>query len=218
MEPGTEPRRVTLRRRRRAQPKFFAAVVADARTTYFHSGLHFDSSNRLRTLLSILRLVWSSDGFMAQIIYRFGSRMYGLGVPLLPRIARGITMTIAQTSIGDTVIVRPGVSISHGYVVVAGLSEIRSGTLIAPFVTIGLVAGEPRGPTIGHFCTVGTGTRILGPVVIGNRAQIGTNAVVVDDVPEGAVAVGVPARVVDSDQPQGDPAPLPGQAQNASGG
>ncbi len=73
MEPGTEPRRVTLRRRRRAQPKFFEAVVADARTTYFHSGQHFDSSNRLRTLIGILRLAWSSDGFLAQIIYRFGS-------------------------------------------------------------------------------------------------------------------------------------------------
>jgi serine O-acetyltransferase len=102
-------------------------------------------------------------------------------------------------------------------VVIAGFSEIRSGTLIAPFVTIGLVAGEPRGPTIGHFCTVGTGTRVLGPVEIGNRAQIGTNAVVVDDVPEGAVAVGVPARVVKGDQARSDSAPLPGQAQNASG-
>jgi serine O-acetyltransferase len=217
MDPGTEPRRVALRRRRRAQPKFFNAVVADARTTYFHSGQRFDSSNPVRSLIGILRLVWSSDGFLAQIIYRFGSRMYGLRVPLLPRIARGITMMIAQLSIGDTVIVRPGVSISHGYVVIAGLSEIRSGTLIAPFVTIGLVAAEPYGPTIGHFCTVGTGTRILGPVVIGNRAKIGTNAVVVDDVPEGAVAVGVPARVVEGAGAQGDPAPLPGQGQNASG-
>ena len=98
-------------------------MVADARTTYFHSGLHFDDSNRLRTLLSILRLAWDSDGFLAQVIYRLESRMFGLGVPLLPRIARGITMTIAQLSIGDTVIVRPGVSISHGYVVVAGFSR-----------------------------------------------------------------------------------------------
>ena len=62
--------------------------------------------------------------------------MFALGVPLLPRIARGITMMIAQISIGDAVIIRPGVSISHGYVVIAGLSEIRSGTLIAPFVSM----------------------------------------------------------------------------------
>jgi serine O-acetyltransferase len=212
-----QPRPLTLRSRRRTQPKFFEAVVADARTTYFHSGQHFDTSNRLRTLLSIVRLAWSSDGFLAQIIYRFGSRMWGLGVPLLPRIARAITMAIAQLSIGDTVIVRPGVCISHGYAVIAGFSEIRSGSLIAPFVTIGLIAGDARGPTIGHFCTIGTGTRVLGPVVIGNRAKIGTNAVVVDDVPEGAVAVGVPARVVEGAGAQGDPAPLPGQGQNASG-
>jgi len=214
MEAGTEKLPLTLSSRRRLQPKFFAAVVADARTTYFHSGEKLDSSTRLRALLGIARLAWSSDGFLAQIIYRFGARMWALRVPLIPRIARGITMAIAEISIGDTVLVRPGVCISHGYVVIAGFSEIRSGTLIAPFVTIGLIAGEVRGPMIGHFCTIGTGTRVLGPIEIGNRAQIGTNAVVVDDVPEGAVAVGVPARVVETKRDLG---PLPGQAQNASG-
>jgi serine O-acetyltransferase len=199
MEAGTESRPLTLRSRRRLQPKFFEAVVADARTTYFHSGLPFDSSNRLRTLRDVLRLIWSSDGFLAQVVYRFGARMWGLGVPLLPRIARGITMKVAQLSVGDPVIVRPGVSISHGYAVIAGFSEIRSGTLIAPFVTIGLVAGEPRGPLIGNYCTIGTGSKIVGPLRIGNRAKIGANAVVVEDVPEGAVAVGVPARLVEAD-------------------
>lgn len=199
MEAGTGPQPLTLSSRRRLQPKFFEAVVADARTTYFHSGLPFDTGDRLRTLRSVGRLMWDSDGFLAQVIYRFGARMWGLGVPILPRIARGITMKIAQLSIGDPVVVRPGVSISHGYVVIAGFSEVRAGTLIAPFVTIGLVAGEARGPLIGNFCTIGTGTKILGPVRVGNRAKIGANAVVVEDVPEEAVAVGVPARVVEPD-------------------
>jgi serine O-acetyltransferase len=43
--------------------------------------------------------------------------------------------------------------------------------------------------------TIGAGARILGPVLIGDRAQIGANSVVVKDVPAGAVATGVPARV-----------------------
>jgi serine O-acetyltransferase len=100
--------------------------------------------------------------------------------------------------------VQPGVSISHGYVCIGGLTEIGSGTLVAPFVSIGLVAGDLRGPTIGHVCTIGTGARILGPVEIGNQAQVGANAVVLDDVPAGGIAVGVPARLVDRPRPSAD--------------
>jgi serine O-acetyltransferase len=195
--------RDTIRSRRRRQPKFFKAVVADARIASFHSGRAFDSSKRLRSMIAIWRLIWSSDAFLAQVVYRFGARMWGLGVPVLPRIARGIAMLIAQISISDAVIVQPGVSISHGYVVFAGLTEIRSGTLIAPFVSLGLVAGDIRGPTIGRVCTIGTGARLLGPIEIGDRAQVGANAVVLTDVPAGAIAVGVPARLVDRSDPGG---------------
>jgi serine O-acetyltransferase len=204
MKAETQSERVTIRSRRRRQPKFFEAVIADARISSFHSGRRFDSSKRLRSLVSILRLIWSSDGFLAQVVYRFGARMWGIGVPVLPRIARGITMLMAQMSISDAVIVQPGVSISHGYVCIGGLTEIGSGTLVAPFVSIGLVSGDLRGPTIGHLCTIGTGARILGPIEIGNQAQVGANAVVLTDVPAGGVAVGVPARLVDGSHAGGE--------------
>jgi serine O-acetyltransferase len=197
MEPGTEPRPATRRERRRDQPKFFEAVVADARTTFFHLGQRLDSSKPLRSFLRIVWLTWTSDAFLAQVVYRFGARMWGLGVPILPRVARGITMMTAQISISDTVVVRPGVSISHGYVCIGGLTEIRSGTLIAPFVSIGLLADDLRGPTIGRRCTIGTGARLLGPLQVGDRAQVGANAVVIKDVPADAVAVGIPARLID---------------------
>ena len=52
-----------------------------------------------------------------------------------------------------------------------------------------------RHPTVGDRVVVGAGAKILGPVWIGDDAQIGANAVVVKDVPAGAVAVGVPAKV-----------------------
>lgn len=199
MEAETQSEPVTARSRRRSQPKFLEAVVADARIASFHSGRRFDSAQRLRSILNIVLLMWKSDGFLAQVIYRFGSRMWSLGVPILPRMARGITMAIAQMSISDTVILRPGVCISHGNVCIGGLTEIGSATLIAPFVSIGLVAGDLRGPTIGSLCTIGTGARILGPVEVGNQAQIGANAVVLSDVPAGGIAVGVPARLVARD-------------------
>ena len=191
-----EKTKVTRRSRRRAQPRFFDAVLADAHITSFYRGEHFDRSERLRSILRTIRLIWVSDGFLAQVIYRFGARMNGFGVPLVPRIARGVTMLIAQMSIDDSVIVRPGVSISHGQVTIGGLTEIRSGSLIAPFVSIGLIAGELRGPTIGNRSVIGTGARILGPIEVGAHARIGANAVVLIDVPEGGIAVGVPARIL----------------------
>jgi serine O-acetyltransferase len=200
MEAGIQPRPVRRRERRRSQPRFFEAVTADARTTFFHLGQRLDTTKRLRSLLRIAWLAWNSDAFLAQIVYRFGARMWGLGVPILPRVARGITMMTAQISISDAVIVWPGVSISHGYVCIGGLTEIRSGTLIAPFVSIGLLADDLRGPTIGRLCTIGTGARLLGPLQIGDRSQVGANAVVIKDVPADAVAVGIPARIVDKDQ------------------
>ena len=60
---------------------------------------------------------------------------------------------------------------------------------------IGLRAGNYQGATIERNVSIGTGAKIIGPVRIGEGATIGANAVVVDDVPAGATAVGVPARI-----------------------
>jgi serine O-acetyltransferase len=56
---------------------------------------------------------------------------------------------------------------------------------------------EPTFPIIGDDVFIGAGARVLGPVTIGNRASIGANAVVLTDVPPGATAVGVPARIIE---------------------
>jgi serine O-acetyltransferase len=53
-----------------------------------------------------------------------------------------------------------------------------------------------RHPTLEDGVTVGAGARILGPITIGRGAQIGANAVVVNDVPAGAVVVGVPGKII----------------------
>jgi serine O-acetyltransferase len=103
-------------------------------------------------------------------------------------------MASAQVSIGDPVLVHPGVYLMHGQVVADGLVEIHEGVTIGPFVTIGLRAGNVQGATIERDVSIGTGTKVIGPVRIGAGATVGANAVVVDDVPAGATVVGVPAR------------------------
>jgi serine O-acetyltransferase len=118
------------------------------------------------------------------------------GVPLLPRLAHRLAMVVAQVSIGDPVIVGPGVYIIHGQLVADGLVEIHAGVVLAPWVTIGLRSGNVRGAIIERDVSIGTGAKIIGPVRIGAGASIGANAVVVDDVPAGATVVGAPARPV----------------------
>jgi serine O-acetyltransferase len=80
-------------------------------------------------------------------------------------------------------------------VVIDGFTEIGRGALIAPFVTIGLREGQFEGPSVGSGVSIGTGAKIIGPVRVGNGARIGANAVVVTDIPAGATATGIPAKV-----------------------
>ena len=107
-------------------------------------------------------------------------------------------MRDAQVSIGDPVIVHPGVYIVHGQVVVDGIIEIHSGAVLFPWVTIGLIGPELTGPTIGPNAQIGSGARVLGKVRVGADARVGANAVVLEDVPDSATVVGVPARVTGS--------------------
>jgi serine O-acetyltransferase len=68
--------------------------------------------------------------------------------------------------------------------------------LIFQQVTLGIGGRTAGCPILGGHVDVGAGAKILGGVTIGDHAKIGANAVVLDDVPGGATAVGVPARIV----------------------
>jgi serine O-acetyltransferase len=183
---------------RARHPHLREALVADARTTALYRGERFEFRSRLDAAVQILRLAWVSDAYLGQALYRAKARMQALGVPVLPRVAHRLAIAIAQISIGDPVVVAPGIYIIHGQFVADGLVEIGPGAVIAPFVTIGLRAGDVRGATLEPNVSIGTGAKVIGGVRIGAGAQVGANAVVVDDVPAGATVMGAPAR------PRGD--------------
>jgi serine O-acetyltransferase len=184
-----------LRALRARHPRLREAIMADAKLTAAYRGERHEFSSRLDAAAQLVRLAWVSDAFLAQALYRAKARLQALGVPVLPRVAHRLAMAFAQVSIGDPVVVQPGIYIVHGQVVIDGTVEIGSGTTIAPWVTIGLRAGDYRGATIERNVSIGTGAKIIGAVRIGEGATIGANAVVLDDVPGGATVVGVPARV-----------------------
>jgi serine O-acetyltransferase len=175
-------------------PRLREALVADARMTALHRGERSEFRSAPDAAAQIIRLAWVSDAFLAQALYRAKARMQTLGVPILPRLAHRLAMALAQISIGDPVVIAPGVYIIHGSFVADGLVEIGAGAVIGPFVTIGLRAGDVRGATIEDNVSIGTGAKVIGAVRIGAGAQVGANAVVVDDVPAGTTVMGSPAR------------------------
>ena len=198
-QPPAEPPAPPIDRRafwsalRARHPRLGEAVREDARVTAMHRGERHAFRSRLDAAVQIGRLAWVSDAFAAQVLYRIKARAQARRVPVLPRVAHRLAMMLAQVSIGDPVVMEPGVYIVHGQVVIDGLAEIGPGVVIAPFVTIGLRAGDVRGPTLESGVSVGTGAKIIGPVRVGAGATVGANAVVVTDVAPGTTVVGAPA-------------------------
>jgi serine O-acetyltransferase len=191
----TAERKAFWRELRARHPRLRVALVEDAKVTARYRGERHEFRSKLDAAAQIARLAWVSDAYLAQALYRLKARLQALGVPVLPRLAHRLAMVTAQVSIGDPVVVHPGVYLLHGQVVIDGLVEIHRGVTIAPWVTIGLRAGDFRGATIERDVSIGTGAKLIGAVRVGAGASIGANAVVVDDIAPGTTVVGAPARV-----------------------
>ena len=81
-------------------------------------------------------------------------------------------------------------------VVIGETAEIGENVLLYHGVTLG-GTGKDKGkrhPTLGDNVIIGAGAKVLGPIYIGSNSKIGANSVVLKDVPEGATAVGIPAK------------------------
>ncbi|MFA9949848.1 serine O-acetyltransferase [Dentiradicibacter hellwigii] len=107
--------------------------------------------------------------------------------------------------------IHPGATIGRRFFIDHGMGVVIGETaIIGDDVTLyhGVTLGGTswnkgkRHPTLADGVVVGAGAQILGPITIGEGAKVGSNAVVVKDVPEGATAVGNPARIIDSAQAQ----------------
>lgn len=176
-------------------PRFRPSVALDARYTCSQRGERSEFRSGFDTFCQVIRLMWVSDAFAAHVSYRLRASLMRRRVPFLPRLLHRYAMRSAQVAIGPGVLMHPGVYIVHGQIVIDGLVEIGMGTVISPWVTIGL-RGSVQGPVIGNDVNIGTGAKIIGQVEIGREAKIGANAVVTTDLPAGVTAVGMPARAV----------------------
>lgn len=91
-----------------------------------------------------------------------------------------------------------GFYIGHfGGIILHSHAKIGENCSIGPGVLIGTRGGGNKGvPIIGRDVYIGVGAKVLGGIKIGDRVKIGANAVVLTNIPDGATAVGIPARIL----------------------
>lgn len=156
------------------------------------------------TLLSIVRCFWGRAGFQAVVFYRLASFSFGRGIwgRIGARLFARLNIFFNACDIDPASDIGPGLKIPHPCGIVIGPCRIGKNVMILQNVTIGMrrfsddETSPHSYPSIGNGVTISSGAAILGSVLVGSDSSIGANAVVLSDVPEGCVAVGVPARIV----------------------
>jgi serine O-acetyltransferase len=145
-------------------------------------------------------------GFHALLLHRIAHRCWRGGLRWLGRFISHLTRWLTGIEIHPGAVVGRRVFIDHGMGVVIGeTAEVGEDCTLYHGVTLGGTswAKGKRHPTRGRGVVVGTCPKILGPIVVGDGAKIGSNAVVVKPVPAGATAIGIPARLVESQEAAG---------------
>jgi|GEM_PF-309009 len=131
---------------------------------------------------------------------------------LLARLLKPIWKPTSGLSL-STPDIGPGLFIAHGHATTIAAARVGRNCYVHQGVTIGWDYRGDRAPVVGDGVFVGAGAKVLGAVTIGDGARIGANAVVLCDVPAGATAVGIPARLVE----RGSVAPLRGDGSGRDG-
>lgn len=133
----------------------------------------------------------------ALIAYRIAHYFYTKKLFFLARLISQISRFFTGIEIHPGVKIGRGLVIDHGMGVVIGeTAEIGDDVLLYHGVTLG-GTGKDKGkrhPTLGNNVVIGAGAKVLGPIYIGSNSKVGANSVVLKDVPEGATAVGIPAK------------------------
>src|SRR3990170_1612420 len=159
-------------------------------------GVVFDRDPAARNTWEV---VTCYPGFHALLFHRLAHRLWGAGLKWFGRIVSHVGRWLTGIEIHPGAAVGRRFFIDHGMGVVIGeTAEIGDDCTLYHGVTLGGTSWNKgkRHPTLGKNVVVGAGAKILGPITIGDNARVGSNSVVVKDVPAGATVVGIPGRVV----------------------
>lgn len=148
---------------------------------------------------SRLEVILAYPGFHAVRLHRLSHWLWGYKFYLLGRLLSQFGRFLTGIEIHPGAKIGRRFFVDHGMGVVIGeTSKIGDDVTLYHSVTLGgtLTGKGKRHPTLQDRVIVGSGAQILGPVTIGEGARVGSNAVVLKDVPAGVTMVGVPARIV----------------------
>jgi serine acetyltransferase len=156
---------------------------------------------------------WTMPGFRAVAVHRFGNWRMGIGNKVLRApfsvIYRWFYRKVRNQygiDLPYTVELGRRVIIEHcGAIVINGYSKIGDDCILRQGVTLGMrsLDRSNEAPDLGARVDVGAGAKILGRVRIGDGVQIGANAVVLQDLPAGVTAAGIPARILSEQEVEG---------------
>ena len=155
---------------------------------------------------SILSIILTYPGVKAVFFHQISNFFYKASFDLVARIISQTVRFFTGIEIHPGAKIGKNLFIDHGMGVVIGeTSEIGNNVTIYHAVTLGGSSPsidserqrhEKRHPTIGDDVVIGSGAQIIGPIKVGNKSRIASNAVVVKDVPDNATMVGIPAKAV----------------------
>ena len=157
----------------------------------------FDRDPAARSYLEILT---TYPGVHAILFHRLAHLLWKIKLYWVARVVSHLSRLLTGIEIHPGAIIGRRFFIDHGMGVVIGETAIiGDDCTIYHGVTLGGTSWKQgkRHPTLENKVVIGAGAKVLGPITIGAGAKIGSNAVVVKDIPKNATAVGIPARIVD---------------------
>ena len=158
---------------------------------------------------NFLEIAFCCPGLHAVWLHRMNSRLWHWGAKWLARFLSHIARWLTGIEIHPAAHLGERIFIDHGMGVVIGASSsVGDDCSLYQGVTLGGTTQTFRGkrhPTLEKGVIIGAGAKVLGPIIVGEGARIGSNAVVVKEVPPGCTAVGVPARVLSDEKHEQKP-------------
>jgi serine O-acetyltransferase len=146
-----------------------------------------------------IEILTSYAGVHAVLAHRVSHALYEAGVPVAPRVLSNLSRALTGVEIHPAAKIGRDIFIDHGTGVVVGeTAEIGDRVTLYQGVTLG-GTGFSRGkrhPTVQDNVTIGSGSKLLGPITVGHGAKIGANSVVIHDVPPNSTVVGNPGHPV----------------------
>ena len=153
-----------------------------------------------------LEVITCYPGLHAVWIHRASHGLWNLGLKWIARLLSMLARLITGIEIHPGAKIGRRVFLDHGLGIVIGeTTEIGDDCTIYQGVTLGgtsLYKGVKRHPTLGKGVVISAGAKVLGGFTVGDGARVGSNAVVLKEIPAGATAVGIPARILHPDLPQ----------------